>query len=283
MRCARGTVGWMLLALSWAASLNAAEPPVAKLIGGDGLLAVLAAEPGRSDSSGPWRIVRIGDALPPICQLRAAGGACRLQTPSGDVCIGSDARVRLDLARRLLAVEAGSVSLKSKANEAWACESEGLRAEIQPASAAEITVEPRRHVAIGVLEGSVEVQPPGQPKPVRVGAKTRWTWQSADKRVASAPLSPQDEKRLTAWAARTKDSPGRGSTDGQRRAVGLARAAQRRPVSRPRRPAPAGGAGADRPVVLQPLRPAGGRDVRVQPAAGGLGEPLRHVRRAASS
>jgi len=194
-----------------AASIRAAEPPAARLAGGDGLLA------GRADQRDPWRILRIGDPLPPTCQLRGAGGACRLQTPSANVDLIGDARVRLDVARRLLAVEAGTVFVNStertlpvKTKEPWACESEGLRAEIQAGSVVEVSVEPRRHVAIGVLEGLVEARAPGGLKPDRAAAKTRWIWQPSEKRVFSAPLSPQEEKRLAARAAPARPAQGGG-------------------------------------------------------------------------
>jgi hypothetical protein len=71
-------------------------------------------------------------------------------------------------------------------------------------------VQAGQHVAIGVFEGSVEAQVPGKPKPDLIGAKTLWGWQPAEKRAASAPLSPQDQKRLAAWARLGKKPQGVG-------------------------------------------------------------------------
>ena len=71
-----------------------------------------------------------------------------------------------------------------------------------------------------------------------------------------------------------KTQSGFGATGRQGRAGRLARAAERGGLSCTRRAATAGRAGADRPVVLQPVQPRGGRDVRIQPARWRVGQPV---------
>jgi len=130
--------------------------------------------------------------------------------PGVSIQIAADTHLRLDLAKRSLAVASGSVFLKPGAQEAWSFASEGLQATVRAGSAVELAVEPQTEVAIAVLEGSVEARAPGQQEPVHAGPKTRLTWAPKAKRVASAPLSPEDQKRLAARGAPQKPAQGLG-------------------------------------------------------------------------
>ena len=108
----RRTVGLVVAFLLLANGLHAAEPPAATLAAGDALLAA-STDDGRS-----WRVIRPGDSMPPACWLRTTVGACRIRMPGVSIQIAADTHLRLDLAKRSLAVASGSVFLKPFANPA---------------------------------------------------------------------------------------------------------------------------------------------------------------------
>ena len=199
--------GWVLLVLSSAGLLAAAEPATTVRVGrAAGTLAV------QEEGSSAWRMVSQGDALPADCALRTASAApCLVELPGGTLHLDADTRARLNLPKRRMDIDSGRIFLRTGVEAGpWTIAKGNLELLAVGGSAVEVAAPADgKPASIAVAQGSASATR-GPDTPATIAAGHRAAWNGEKRSIEMAAMSAEEQERLGRWTAAPKPAQGLG-------------------------------------------------------------------------